>query len=1843
MNFKGQAILEFVDVNTGEKRVEKRDNFIFVDKYNDLFQGSTRLFRVALFRRGSDVYPQLNRHSAFYGEFSGQSFYTGYAPTGTFLKTYFPKTTSSPAYWEFYSLFLPPATTSPISCLCLISSDHAPDNNYPLPVGYGEYNLSRMGMTAINLNPPCYQSPTEFLNVYYRLILIEDEEDTFNNEWVKEQFILDVDRGQKRFFNNDQIMFYPFRIEEDTSSTGNVRFLTWANSSLASKQTVHPTAYNLSLSNARKIYNYPDSAPNQYDQINDVFTNTLIRGGKTCINYQWSYIHPVKFSPNLGERNFNGIGNVFGTAEGSDSSYFDAAFFPLGSGRMYAGGQWMADAVTYPANYDEFFTDVSLLIHANDEATLEDSSSSFNNVVNQGVSISTTRAKFGGASAYFNGSNALLSIDQNANPVGNEKFCIEFFMFLENYPVDRYCLFNFRNSSPSGLTLEVRSNGDLGLLSNTDDVYQRGGAAAMTLNQWHHVAVTRTGNDFTVWIDGVSTFTITSAATFTKSLFYIGHNQDRQDDDFVGYIDELRITKGFERYSSAFTPPVAEFYDYSDHSVIIEASSSAKKTFPEMYEIKVTQSGEFATNMKYNFKEFHRSPEAVIPILPSIYHDTSSGFNLDGVPNVPYYWDAAGKGDLYENPNSVHCGFNIRKWIEERAFITWDATGITICDIYHGTLNSFDSSTTPALTVADVRDVKVDSNGNIWIACASTGLWKLQILENTTTLTQIGEPPGCQSKVYALDVDNFGTVYAIFWGLGLHYTIDGGGSWINAIINFSSFSDFDESGMNSKWRFCSRLVANPHKNAGNGDAQLLLLQRTDVNDGSITAGCWYDQISATTTIITNSTMRSDLTQVRNNPTQENIVVSRQHNKWIFNTGVNLNAQAHPITQVPFDYTAFDGTTRKAWNMGAMLEWVSFQQNSEPVPFRWRTPDSTLSKTHLYHGHFACVFYEEKYDHYFGQVREFVYTPKVLSCPSNHASAWDVEFHELRTYDGAGVFVTAGSYGTNNSSSISKAVMIGKNKIASIAYHKPDSADLPINQHRANFSVSFMFSPNVKQHETWASTQYGWDGSQWVPNHIGSRDGHYNIEDLKNGVNIRFENGPASTTSFNATDKFRFTCFDGYYKDNSSKMWIKDTIYYKPKTEETTFTPGVVSLYDKSGDIGVLNSPDINVDWNIDKLPDTTYDGQALVLDGDSYYPFVEYLNYFSDNGDFGSKDEKYNQPPTSITGSLTASPDLTIFGDNLTTYFDGESGVFYASNSRYSLGSGNFTIELWVWPQVYTLTNQLLLDFRGSGSEIGSLNIDKLGRVFWFNGSTSFGLSGCEVIPEQWNYISLSRDTSNLWALAINGTVRATWTDATAFAATRPLHIGKRFEKQTDWSVENGSFLETKVLNPSGVQIAETFSANTTNTSIHTTLRYFTLDQETYTSSIFAKKGTRRYFMLRTGINNLDTRTIYDFDTDSFVSTGAGHIAGSEILTDGWVRLWVTMTENSNNVSRYFSWGPHDSATSTTSWTGTTGEESVYIWGAMLNFGNVLPYVASGSAENLWETDSENFAGNWRGFRGNMSNLRITKGVARYGTNNMAVPSERFQNANLSYGGARMKFPGTYLQGSIVSKKELVGDWVVAFRDIPENFKFRDQTRPRLAFGITTTPVVNNVTDLAYRFLAGKNDTLLFQRWVEAWSDGQLGSSVNAIRFRKVGQNIFIDTSTTNGIFWTQQFTYADFAGVHYIAMWQERPSSNNIIDPLISPSVEIISNGFDYVSKVGSPDFASGSFHPRFLAVDSYWESDFKIQLNGIPTTKNRSNYQAEALPLEGEVYMHQHGTLRFHPADVGKTITGTVMSLHE
>ncbi len=89
-------------------------------------------------------------------------------------------------------------------------------------------------------------------------------------------------------------------------------------------------------------------------------------------------------------------------------------------------------------------------------------------------------------------------------------------------------------------------------------------SSALSANTWTHVAVVREGtgtNQTKIYIGGSLVATGTVATDFNQTNpMYIG--ADRTGGSALnGYIDDLRITKGFARYTAAFTPPTAAFPD----------------------------------------------------------------------------------------------------------------------------------------------------------------------------------------------------------------------------------------------------------------------------------------------------------------------------------------------------------------------------------------------------------------------------------------------------------------------------------------------------------------------------------------------------------------------------------------------------------------------------------------------------------------------------------------------------------------------------------------------------------------------------------------------------------------------------------------------------------------------------------------------------------------------------------------------------------------------------------------------------------------------------------------------------------------------------------------------------------------------------------------------------------------------------------------------------------------------------------------------------------------------------------------------------------------------------------
>lgn len=216
---------------------------------------------------------------------------------------------------------------------------------------------------------------------------------------------------------------------------------------------------------------------------------------------------------------------------------------------------------------DPSFSSVKLLLPfdgANGATTTTDLSSSPATVsMLSGASLSTTRFKYGTASALFDGVNDSVTTNR-ATTIGAGAFTLEAHVrptgaqtgriISSQSSVTPNAVIAFRVDSTGAITALMRNVDSSGLLVLTSAT----GLVAMNDTAWYHVAVTRgAANRIDIWLDGVSVANGTSAVV-ASSNSYVAGSFDSNQEFFKGYIDNVRVTEVC-RYTGTFTPPTAAY------------------------------------------------------------------------------------------------------------------------------------------------------------------------------------------------------------------------------------------------------------------------------------------------------------------------------------------------------------------------------------------------------------------------------------------------------------------------------------------------------------------------------------------------------------------------------------------------------------------------------------------------------------------------------------------------------------------------------------------------------------------------------------------------------------------------------------------------------------------------------------------------------------------------------------------------------------------------------------------------------------------------------------------------------------------------------------------------------------------------------------------------------------------------------------------------------------------------------------------------------------------------------------------------------------------------------------
>lgn len=103
-------------------------------------------------------------------------------------------------------------------------------------------------------------------------------------------------------------------------------------------------------------------------------------------------------------------------------------------------------------------------------------------------------------------------------------------------------------------------------------------STAITSNAWNHIAVTRSGNSWYMFLNGVTVATTTNTSTVNAGTgaLYIGSYQNRGASDLTwpGYISDVRIIKGTALYTANFTPPTAPLTAVAKTSLLLSYTNA---------------------------------------------------------------------------------------------------------------------------------------------------------------------------------------------------------------------------------------------------------------------------------------------------------------------------------------------------------------------------------------------------------------------------------------------------------------------------------------------------------------------------------------------------------------------------------------------------------------------------------------------------------------------------------------------------------------------------------------------------------------------------------------------------------------------------------------------------------------------------------------------------------------------------------------------------------------------------------------------------------------------------------------------------------------------------------------------------------------------------------------------------------------------------------------------------------------------------------------------------------------------------------------------------------------------
>jgi hypothetical protein len=188
------------------------------------------------------------------------------------------------------------------------------------------------------------------------------------------------------------------------------------------------------------------------------------------------------------------------------------------------------------------------------------------------------------------------------------------------------------------------------------------------VGRWSHIAITRSGSTFTLWLNGVSQGTNTYSGSISAQGGPMSIGSQQGVTGFAGgYYSNFRIVNGTCMYTSTFTPPVAPLTAVPGTALLTCQSPTSTTTDASGNNLSITNTGSATSSTANPFigsTYFSASGKYLTPPANNVFNIANGTFTVEFWVNLTSATAgtafAIGNGSAYGN--AIYCTFDGSKF-----------------------------------------------------------------------------------------------------------------------------------------------------------------------------------------------------------------------------------------------------------------------------------------------------------------------------------------------------------------------------------------------------------------------------------------------------------------------------------------------------------------------------------------------------------------------------------------------------------------------------------------------------------------------------------------------------------------------------------------------------------------------------------------------------------------------------------------------------------------------------------------------------------------------------------------------------------------------------------------------------------------------------------------------------------------------------------------------------------------------------------------------------------------------------------------------------------------------------